>query len=170
MLFSIIALILILTVIVFFCYYYTSQLNPYVYLKETVVKSHENSLFYGTQIEVYDDNNVSGISRLLLIKPTNIIIYNLHDTVYAYLQNSVGSTCSQQEFPVIAINRNNISDIENGVFNIVCSTVSEYNLLNHFVTASELAFRINPSYDTELFTIIDVINYGLATGVLNFNS
>ncbi|ABC74934.1 hypothetical protein [Neodiprion abietis nucleopolyhedrovirus] len=168
MLIAMLALGVLLLLLITTGIYFATEFNPYERLRNTVTKSHKNSLFYGTEIEVYDDKNVNGISRLLLIKPTNIIVYNRDNTVYAYLQNSVGSTCGRNEYQVIAINRDNISDVTDGIFKIVCTTISDYNLLEYFINETPV-LTLNPTYDTELFTIVDVINYCLLNGVLNFN-
>ncbi|AIZ48632.1 pif-4 [Agrotis segetum nucleopolyhedrovirus B] len=136
-------------------------LNPYRTEAAKLVHDHKHTLQFGAYIEVYDLSvSADRVERLFVIKPENVILYNLDGTLFYYLESS--SVFCPREFSLVRFNKNDISAInESGLYNTVCTNVNSLVVLEHFLTLrNNIAdARILLTVDQINYTILDIINY-----------
>lgn len=141
-------------------------LNPYRTEAAKLVFDHSNTLQFGAFIEVYDLTvPPARVERLFLIKPENVLLYNLDGTLFYYLESS--SVFCPREFSLVRFTKNDIDAInESGVYNTVCTNVNSLVVLEHFLTIKNNISdaRILLSVDDISYTILDIINYLIYTG------
>ncbi|ACI28786.1 putative occlusion-derived envelope protein ODV-E28 [Agrotis ipsilon multiple nucleopolyhedrovirus] len=136
-------------------------LNPYRTEAAKLVHDHKRTLQFGAYIEVYDLSvSADRVERLFVIKPENVILYNLDGTLFYYLESS--SVFCPREFSLVRFNKNDIGAInESGLYNTVCTNVNSLVVLEHFLTLKNniADARILLTVDQINYTILDIINY-----------
>ncbi|QEI03616.1 PIF-4 [Rachiplusia nu nucleopolyhedrovirus] len=143
-------------------------LNPYRASIYRLVLDHAHTLQYGAYIDIYDLSTSKRTERLFVIKPENVLIYNVDGTLYYYLESS--SVFCPQEFSLVRFSRADIQAINNsGLYSTVCSNVNSLVVLEHFLTLKNNIpdDRIVLSVDEINYTILDVINLLIYTGFVH---
>ncbi|AAR28866.1 ORF102 [Leucania separata nucleopolyhedrovirus] len=141
-------------------------LNPYRYQLDKLVNDHQETLHFGAFVDVYDlSANEHQIERLFIINPENVVLYNVQDAVFYYLES--GSVLCPREFAVVKFTRDNIKVInESGIFDTICTNVNSLVLVEHFITLKEGVpdHRLLLSVEEINYSIMDLINYLIYTG------
>lgn len=141
-------------------------LNPYRTRVEKLISDHQSTLQFGAYIDVYDlSSPPDRVERLFIIRPENVLLYNLNGTLFYYLESS--SVFCPQEFSLVRFTKNDIETInDTGVYNTVCTNVNSLVVLEHFLTVKNnlTDLRIVLSVDQIDYTILDIINYLILLG------
>ncbi|AYN45021.1 pif-4 [Alphabaculovirus alterspexiguae] len=141
-------------------------LNPYRTRVEKLINDHQSTLQFGAYIDVYDlSAPPDRVERLFIIRPENVLLYNLNGTLFYYLESS--SVFCPQEFSLVRFTKSDIQTInDSGVYNTVCTNVNSLVVLEHFLTVKNnlTDLRIILSVDQINYTILDIINYLILLG------
>ncbi|AHH82662.1 ODV-E28 [Buzura suppressaria nucleopolyhedrovirus] len=129
-------------------------LNPYRNEATKLVMDHANTLHFGAFVDVYDLSLPQHTERLFVIKPENVVLYNVNGALFYYLESS--SVFCPREFSIVRFTRDDIDSINNsGVYATVCTSVNSQTILEHFLTLK------NNIADEQLILSIDNINYSI---------
>ncbi|AIE47868.1 pif4 [Peridroma alphabaculovirus] len=129
-------------------------LNPYRNDAKKLVHDHAQTLQFGAYIEIFDLTTAQRVERLFIIRPENVILYNLDGALFYYLESS--SVLCPREFSLVRFTRNEIAAVnDNGLFNTVCTNVNSLVVLEHFLTLK------NNVSDENLMLTVDEINYSI---------
>nr|ACA02628.1 unknown [Spodoptera frugiperda multiple nucleopolyhedrovirus]QWS70880.1 hypothetical protein [Spodoptera frugiperda multiple nucleopolyhedrovirus] len=136
-------------------------LNPYRTQVLKLINDHKNTLQFGAYIEVYDLSvPPDRIERLFVIKPENVLLYNLDGTLFYYLESS--TVFCPREFSLVRFTKNDIESInDSGIYNTVCTNINSLVILEHFLTLKNNISdaRIVLTVDEIAYSILDIINY-----------
>ncbi|AAL01769.1 unknown [Spodoptera litura nucleopolyhedrovirus] len=150
--------------------YALSLLNPYRNQLQKLIDDHADTTHFGVFVDVFDLSlNENNIERLLLVRPENVIVYNVGDVVYYYLES--GSVLCPREFAVVRFTSDNIASInENGVFDTICTGVNSLSLIEHFMTLKQGVPDVRAIMSVETgeinYSIMDIINYMIHNGLV----
>ncbi|AGR56837.1 pif4 [Hemileuca sp. nucleopolyhedrovirus] len=129
-------------------------LNPYRKEAAKLVDDHANTLQFGAYIDIYDLSVPQRTERLFLIRPENVVLYNLDGVLFYYLESS--SVFCPREFSIVRFTKNDINAINtNGIYSTVCTSVNSLTILEHFITLK------NNLADERLLLSVDQINYSI---------
>ncbi|QEI03448.1 PIF-4 [Spodoptera cosmioides nucleopolyhedrovirus] len=141
-------------------------LNPYRTQVLKLIHDHRNTLQFGAYIDVYDLSvPPDRVERLFVIRPENVLLYNLDGTLFYYLESS--SVFCPREFSLVRFNKNDIETInDSGIYNTVCTNVNSLVILEHFLTLKNNVSdaRILLTVDEIHYSILDIINYLIYLG------
>lgn len=140
-------------------------LNPYRANIERLVLDHVQTLQFGAFIDIYDLSTTKQIERLFVIKPENVILYNVGGILYYYLQSS--SVFCPKEFSLVRFTRLDIEAInKNGLYSTLCTNVNSLVVTEHFLTLKNNIpdHRIILTVDEINYTALDIINLLIYTG------
>ncbi|AFL64933.1 odv-e28 [Mamestra brassicae multiple nucleopolyhedrovirus] len=140
-------------------------LNPYRNDAKKLVHDHAHTLQFGAYIEIYDLSTPARVERLFVIKPENVILYNLDGALFYYLESS--SVFCPREFSLVRFSRDEIRSVnESGLYNTVCTNVNSLVVLEHFLTLKNNVSdeRILLTVDEIHYSILDIINLLIYTG------
>ncbi|QNV47881.1 per os infectivity factor 4 [Alphabaculovirus altersperidaniae] len=141
-------------------------LNPYRTQVLKLIHDHKNTLQFGAYIDVYDLSvPPDRIERLFVIRPENVLLYNLDGTLFYYLESS--SVFCPREFSLVRFNKNDIVSVnDSGIYNTVCTNVNSLVILEHFLTLKNNISdaRILLTVDEIQYSILDIINYLIYLG------
>ncbi|AUV65348.1 PIF-4 [Alphabaculovirus myunipunctae] len=140
-------------------------LNPYRNDAKKLVDDHSNTLLFGAYVDVYDLSTPTRVERLFVIKPENVLLYNLDGAVFYYLESS--TVFCPREFALVRFTKSEIDAVnENGTFSTVCTNVNSLVVLEHFLTLKNNVSdeRLVFSVDEIHYSILDIINLLIYTG------
>ncbi|ACI47442.1 PIF-4 [Spodoptera eridania nucleopolyhedrovirus] len=141
-------------------------LNPYRTQVLKLIHDHKNTLQFGAYVDVYDLSvPPDRIERLFVIRPENVLLYNLNGTLFYYLESS--SVFCPREFSLVRFNKDDIFAInDSGIYNTVCTNVNSLVILEHFLTLKNNVadVRILLTVDEIHYSILDIINYLIHLG------
>lgn len=137
-----------------------------------MLQDFNNTLLFGTNIQIYDLSTPTRTERLFIIAPENVILYNFNKTLYYYL-NSANVFCPN-EFSVTKFTKDSIKTINaTGIYATVCTPVSSLTLLEHFVTLKnnvpDHVLVLNVVDEQIQFSILEIINYLIYNGYVDIN-
>jgi hypothetical protein len=151
-------------IVVFICA--LTLLNPYRYQLNKLVSDHLDTLHFGAFVDIYDlSTDEHQIERLFIIRPENIVLYNVNDAVFYYLES--GSVLCPREFAIVRFTRDNIKLInESGLFDTICTNVNSLVLVEHFMTIKQGVpdHRVTLAVEEINYSIMDLINHLIHTG------
>ncbi|QHB21746.1 pif-4 [Artaxa digramma nucleopolyhedrovirus] len=129
-------------------------LNPYRNETAKLIWDHANTLQFGAYIDIYDLSLYTRTERLFVIRPENVILYNVDGTLFYYLESS--SVLCPREFSLVRFTKNDIDAINtSGTYTTVCTNVNSLTVLEHFLTLK------NNLSDERLILSVDEINYSI---------
>ncbi len=140
-------------------------LNPYRANTQRLILDHAQTLQFGAFVDIYDLSTTVRTERLFVIKPENVIVYNVDGVLYYYLESS--SVFCPKEFSLVRFTKADIQAINNnGLYSTVCSNVNSLVVTEHFLTLKNNIpdDRIILTVDDIDYTILDVINLLIYTG------
>lgn len=126
---------------------------------------HVNTLHYGAFIDVFDLSLPQRTERLFVIRPENVVLYNVHGALFYYLESS--SVFCPREFSIVRFTRNDIDAINtSGQYATVCTSVNALTILEHFLTLKNNIAdeQLILTVDEINYTILDIINVLIYTG------
>ncbi|AKN80587.1 ODV-E28, Per os infectivity factor 4 [Perigonia lusca single nucleopolyhedrovirus] len=174
MLSNISSVLIILTAVVCLTMFLISalNLNPYRRHVNNLMQDHANTLQFGAYIDVYDLSvNEYTVERLFLIKPENLVLYNVNGVLFHYLDSSSSVFCPS-EFTIVRFSKQDINNINSsGQYVTLCTNVNSLTLLEHFVALKNNIAddRIVLSLDEISFSILDVINLLISLGYVKLD-
>lgn len=125
-----------------------------------MVADHQNTLLFGAYVDIYDLSlNGNDVERLFVIRPENVVLYNVNGVLYYYLESS--SVFCPNEFTIVRFTVNDIKIInDTGTYSTVCTNVNSLTLLEHFLTLKQNIpdDRLLLSVDEISYSILDIIN------------
>jgi hypothetical protein len=134
-------------------------LNPYRNAAEKLVNDHAHTLQFGAYVDIYDLTTNATAERLFVIRPENVILYNLNGALFHYL-NASNLMCPH-EFSLVRFTRADIDTInDDSLYTIVCTNVSALTVLEHFITLKNniADHRIILNPDAINYSVLDIIN------------
>lgn len=135
-----------------------------------MLQDFNNTLLFGTYIQIYDLSTPVRTERLFLIAPENVILYNFDKTLYYYLDSA--NVFCPNEFSVTKFTKDSIRIInDTGIYSTVCTSVSSLTLLEHFVTLKnnvpDHVLVLNVADEQIQFSILEIINYLIYNGYVD---
>ncbi|AIU41319.1 pif-4 [Sucra jujuba nucleopolyhedrovirus] len=143
-------------------------LNPYRNEARKLVDDHSATLQFGAFIDIYDLSLPQSTERLFVIRPENVVLYNVDGVLYYYLESS--SVFCPREFSIVRFNRNDIDAINNsGIYSTVCTNVNSLTVMEHFLTLKNNIpdDRLILTLDEIQYSILDIINLLIYTGYVD---
>ncbi|QDL57035.1 PIF-4 [Dione juno nucleopolyhedrovirus] len=145
--------------------------HPFLAKIQTLLRDFDNTLLFGTHVQIYDLSTPARTERLFIIAPENVVLYNFDKTLYYYLDSA--NVFCPNEYTVAKFTRATIRTInDTGVYSTACTSVGSLTLIEHFVGLKNNA----PDYTLVLdaadqiqFTIMDVINYLIFNGYVDLD-
>nr|ANW12255.1 pif-4 [Malacosoma sp. alphabaculovirus] len=134
-------------------------LNPYRNAAEKLIHDHAYTLQFGAYIDIYDLTTNATVERLFVIRPENVVLYNLNGALFHYLNTS--NLMCPHEFSLARFTRAEIDTInDDNLYTVVCTNVSALTVLEHFVTLKNniVSHRIILDPDTINYSVLDIIN------------
>ncbi|ACO53533.1 ODV-e28 [Euproctis pseudoconspersa nucleopolyhedrovirus] len=129
-------------------------LNPYKNETAKLILDHANTLQFGAYIDIFDLSVHNRTERLFVVRPENVILYNVSGTLFYYLESS--SVFCPREFSIVRFTKNDIDAINNsGAYTTVCTNVNSLTVLEHFLSLK------NNLPDERLMLGVDEINYSI---------
>ncbi|AOT85531.1 odv-e28/pif-4 [Cyclophragma undans nucleopolyhedrovirus] len=141
--------------------------HPFLNKINKLVRDYDNTLLFGTYIQIYDLSTPASVERLFIIAPENVVLYNFGKTLYYYLDSA--NVFCPNEFSVTTFTPHSIRTINGtGVYSTACTAVSSLTLLEHFVTLKnnvpDHTLVLNVVNEQIQFSILDIINYLIYNG------
>ncbi|QWO71628.1 per os infectivity factor 4 [Orgyia pseudotsugata single capsid nuclopolyhedrovirus] len=143
-------------------------LNPYRKEVAKLIRDHANTLHFGAYIDVYDLSLPQRTERLFLVRPENVVLYNVDGTLFYYLESS--SVFCPREFSIVRFTKTDIEAVNaNGVYSTVCTNVNSLTILEHFIALKNNVpdERLLLSVDEINYSILDIINLLIYTGYVD---
>ncbi|ARJ36575.1 PIF-4 [Urbanus proteus nucleopolyhedrovirus] len=146
-------------------------LNPYRYHIDKLTHDHLQTLHFGVYVDVYDLSVDSAhVERLFVIKPENVMLYNVNGNLFYYLQST--NLLCPNEFTVVRFNTHDINLInKDNFFSTMCTNISSLSLYEHFITLKNNVpdTKIILSVHDVQYSVLDIVNMLLLTGYVFLN-
>jgi Baculovirus 19 kDa protein conserved region len=140
-------------------------LNPYRNQTMKLVQDHVNTLHFGAYVDVYDLSTPRRVERLFIVRPENVVLYNVGGALFHYLESA--SVLCPREFAIARFTRDDIASInDSGLFTTLCTNVNSLALVEHFLVLKEGQSdeRIILSVDEIHYSVLDLINLLIYSG------
>ncbi|BBD50516.1 per os infection factor-4 [Samia cynthia nucleopolyhedrovirus] len=143
--------------------------HPFLHRIQTLLRDFDNTLLYGTHVQIYDLSTPARTERLFIIAPENVVLYNFDKTLYYYLDSA--NVFCPNEYTVAKFTGATIHTVnDTGVYSTVCTSVSSLTLVEHFVglknNTPDHTIVLDAAEQIQ-FTIMDVINYLIYNGYVD---
>jgi hypothetical protein len=163
------AMLFLLFIFAYFIFSFKIK-HPFLYRIQKMLQDFNNTLLFGTYIQIYDLSTPVRTERLFLIAPENVILYNFDKTLYYYLDSA--NVFCPNEFSVTKFTKDSIRIInDTGIYSTVCTSVSSLTLLEHFVTLKnnvpDHVLVLNVADEQIQFSILEIINYLIYNGYVD---
>jgi hypothetical protein len=162
--------IIIILLLLFYLFASIHAHHPFHSRIDKLLKDFNNTLLFGSSIQIYDLSTPARTERLFLLTPENVILYNFNKTLYYYLDSA--NVFCPNEFSVTKFTRETITTINNSaVYTTVCTPVSGLTLLEHFVSLKNnipdhtIILDVH-TYQIQ-FSILEIINYLIHYGYVD---
>lgn len=155
-----------------FFYLIVSMRNHHPFLNriDKLIRDYDNTLLFGTYIQIYDLSTPASVERLFIIAPENVVLYNFDNTLYYYLDSA--KVFCPNEFSVTTFTSHSIRTINGtGVYSTACTAVSSLTLLEHFAALKnnvpDHTLVLDVVGEQIQFSILDIINYLIYNGYVS---
>ncbi|AJD09219.1 occlusion-derived virus envelope protein [Condylorrhiza vestigialis mutiple nucleopolyhedrovirus] len=163
--------IMVVIVVMIFMYFAIALQNHHPFLNriQTLLRDFDNTLMYGTYVQIYDLSTPARTERLFIIAPENVVLYNFDKTLYYYLDSA--NVFCPNEFTVTKFTSATIQTVnDTGVYSTACTSVGSLTLIEHFAglknNTPDYMFMLDAAEQIQ-FTIMDIINYLIYNGYVD---
>ncbi|AAQ91725.1 unknown [Choristoneura fumiferana DEF multiple nucleopolyhedrovirus] len=143
--------------------------HPFLNRIQTFVRDFDNTLLYGTHVQIYDLSTPARTERLFIIAPRNVVLYNFDKTLYYYLDSA--NVFCPNEFTVTRFTSATIQTVnDTGVYSTACTSVGSLTLIEHFAGLKNNTpdhMLVLDAAEQIQFTIMDIINYLIYNGYVD---
>ncbi|AAK85648.1 hypothetical protein [Epiphyas postvittana nucleopolyhedrovirus] len=164
-------MVLIVFLVTLFMYVALSLKNHHPFLQriEIFLRDFDNTLLYGTHVQIYDLSTPARTERLFIIKPENVVLYNFDKTLYYYLDSA--NVFCPNEYSVTRFTRATIQTVnDTGVYSTACTSIGSLTLIEHFTglknNSPDHTLVLDAAEQIQ-FTIMDIINYMIYNGFVD---
>lgn len=143
--------------------------HPFLYRIQKLLRDFNNTLMFGTYVQIYDLSTSSRTERLFIIAPENVVLYNFDKTLYYYLDSA--NVFCPNEYTVAKFTSATIRTVnDTGVYSTACTSVGSLILIEHFAGLKNNSpdhTLILDATEQIQFTIMDIINYLIYNGYVD---
>jgi Baculovirus 19 kDa protein conserved region len=140
-------------------------LNPYRNETKKLILDHANTLQFGAYVDIYDLSTPQRMERLFIIRPENVVLYNIDGTLFYYLESS--SVFCPNEFSIVRFTKSDIETINtSGIYSTMCTNVNSLTVIEHFLTLKNNIADKSVIFNVEEihYSILDMINVLISDG------